>query len=195
MKVKEKIVNILSIIFIVTLFLMSFTFIIFHNTDSATALKDAWSTLGSFFGGIATLTTAYVASLLFNDWREQEKITFIRNIAHETANLITQLNLSMQQYPKLNLSELKILHSKIITNLSFLNRQIKDEEMRIVNENFSDFMRDFYSIAAEGIDTPSLEVITKQKINDNIRTLETECNYISHLINIDKVYEKLKKHS
>lgn len=71
MKVKEKIVNIFSIIFITVLFIMAFTFIIFHHNGSSGALKDAWSILGSFFGGIATLTTGYIAFIIFDGWKLQ----------------------------------------------------------------------------------------------------------------------------
>lgn len=112
MKVKEKIVNILSIIFIVTLFLMSFTFIIFHNTDSATALKDAWSTLGSFFGGVATLTTAYVALLLFNDWRDEKRYLIEVGFIEDAISAIESIE-----------DKLFVLHTGKIENLPMVKKK------------------------------------------------------------------------
>lgn len=73
MKVKEIIANIVAVIIIVMFFITMFVFILFYCANSATALKDSLTTLGSFFGGIATLTTAYVACLLFNDWRDEKR--------------------------------------------------------------------------------------------------------------------------
>ncbi|MGX5699594.1 hypothetical protein ACWKWF_08320 [Acinetobacter kookii] len=70
---QETIINALAITIIATLFFFALTFILFNFFKIETSLKDAWATLGSFFGGITTLVAAYVASRLFNDWRDQEK--------------------------------------------------------------------------------------------------------------------------
>lgn len=48
-----------------TLFVFAFLFYLYGD------LKDALSDTASFFGGIATLVAAYIATQLFNDWREQ----------------------------------------------------------------------------------------------------------------------------
>lgn len=189
---KEKIINALVITVIATLFFFALTFILFNFLKIETSLKEAWETLGSFFGGITTLVAAYVASRLFNDWKEQERITFIRDIAHDTANLMTQLILSMQQYPRDGITEIKVLHSKITTNLSFLNLQIKDDEINKVNENFGVFMADFYSILIHAIDDVLTPEQTKKEINENITSFKVEYAYIANLIDIDKIYEKIK---
>lgn len=124
MKVKEIIVNILSIIFTVMLFVMAFTFIIFHYSDSTTALKDAWSTLGSFFGGIATLTTAYVASLLFNDWRDQHRAAYTTSIADNIGNIVSEI------FQKLSELDFIIFKSENIAGslpVSFIEPKKKEE--------------------------------------------------------------------
>jgi len=178
---------------IITLFLVFSIFgILYFYWGDATAVKDSLSTIAGFFGGFATLGAAVIAAYLFNDWREQERITFIRNIAHETASLITQLMLSMQQYPQPNVFEIKVLHSKIATNLSFLNRQIEDGQMDKMNKHFGMFVKDFYSITTTEINnSPSQEQI-KKEINKNIISFTAEYTYISELIDIDKVYKKVK---
>jgi len=46
------------------------TFLIFAYS-SESALQDALSTTGSYFGAVATLGAAVIAAYLFNDWRDQ----------------------------------------------------------------------------------------------------------------------------
>lgn len=62
-----------------TLFLFVFLFYLYGGEDGA--LKDALSTTASYFGGIATLVAAYIATQLFNDWREQHNKTILANEA------------------------------------------------------------------------------------------------------------------
>ena len=74
-----KIQRYLPTITLITVFSMIylFGFIYYLNLSagvySNVAIKDGLSAVGSFFGGIATLITAYVASILFNDWKVQQK--------------------------------------------------------------------------------------------------------------------------
>ena len=58
-----------------TIFLFAFLFYLYGD------LKDALSDAASFFGGIATLVAAYIATQLFNDWREQHNKTILANEA------------------------------------------------------------------------------------------------------------------
>lgn len=71
MNIQKRISNIIAIAFISTLFIFAFTWIIFDFQNSANALKNTWSIVSSLFGGITTLIAAYIASLYFNDWKEQ----------------------------------------------------------------------------------------------------------------------------
>ena len=99
----------------------------------------------------------------------------------------------MQQYPKNNISEIKVLHSQIITNLSFLNRQIRDNEVKIINENFSTFVRKFFDILLLEHDNLPVKLDIKLLISDHIKQFHPELNYIMDLVDIDKVYEKTRK--
>ncbi len=62
-----------STVILVTSFATIFLFaIIFYLYGGGyNSLKDALSMTASFFGGIATLVAAYIATQLFNDWKEQ----------------------------------------------------------------------------------------------------------------------------
>jgi hypothetical protein len=63
-------------IFTLLVFGGSYYFVLSDVNASEQPLKDALSITASFFGGFATLTAAYIASRLFNDWRaEYNKIT------------------------------------------------------------------------------------------------------------------------
>lgn len=67
----------ISTIFLTTTFacivLFACIFWFYSSADSKTLilLKDSLSTASGFFGGITTLIAAYIASRLFNDWKEQ----------------------------------------------------------------------------------------------------------------------------
>lgn len=87
--VKSSIAKTLAIVFILVLFLFAFTWIIFDFQKSNTSLKDTWSIVSSLFGGIATLAAAYIASLLFVDWKAQHNATIL---AHEARNLHKNVN-------------------------------------------------------------------------------------------------------
>ncbi|WP_180007734.1 hypothetical protein [Acinetobacter sp. YH16057] len=69
--IKDSITKTITIIFISMLFLFAFTWIIFDFQGSSNSLKDTWAIVSSLFGGIATLAAAYIASLLFNDWKDE----------------------------------------------------------------------------------------------------------------------------
>lgn len=75
MKLKNIIENILAISFVTLLFIFALTWIIFNFNDSTSALKDSWTTIGSFFGGVATLVAAYIAYNLYDDWRQPHNLS------------------------------------------------------------------------------------------------------------------------
>lgn len=67
-------INTIATLVVAASVLMAATFILFYYLDSSTGIKDAWSTIAGFFGGFATLTAAYIASILFNRWEDQHNI-------------------------------------------------------------------------------------------------------------------------
>jgi len=86
--------HLISTIFIATAFgcilLFAVIFWFYSNADSKTLilLKDSLSTASGFFGGITTLIAAYIASRLFNDWKEQHNKQVLATEAKETFKLI-----------------------------------------------------------------------------------------------------------
>lgn len=58
-----------------------FVIIFYLYGGERSVLKDALSMTASFFGGIATLVAAYIATQLFNDWRIQHNKQVLANEA------------------------------------------------------------------------------------------------------------------
>ncbi|MEN8392197.1 hypothetical protein ABFP25_13865 [Acinetobacter indicus] len=166
--------------------------VLFLCLDSPSAAKEAINVLGSYFGGIATLWAAFIAAYLFNDWRDQEKVIFIRNVAYETSGLILTLFNIMQGYigEKENLlNQIMPIQSQITLKLAILNKHIKDDQMHLVNENFQGFIKEY-------IRTIELYQHDRQALKDQVRILiksyKSEVGYLTRLANLDSVFEKLK---
>lgn len=80
MKIELSICKIFILSFISLLFLFSFLWIIFDFNKSPSSLKDTWTILCSLFGGYATLIAAYVATQLFNDWRDSHNANIKKSL-------------------------------------------------------------------------------------------------------------------
>ena len=166
--------------------------VLFLCLDSPNAAREAINVLGSYFGGVATLWAAFIAAYLFNDWRVQEKTVFIRNVAYETSNLVLTLFNIMQGYigEKENLlNQIMPIQSQITLKLAILNKQIKDDEMNLVNKNFQFFMQDYINaIELYQHDRDAL----KDQVSILIKSYGGELSYLTELANLDNVFEKLK---
>lgn len=167
--------------------------VLFLCLDSPNAAKEALNILGNYFGGIATLWAAFIAAYLFNDWRVQEKTVFIRNVAYETSNLVLTLFNIMQGYigEKENLlNQIMPIQSQITLKLAILNKQIKDDEMNLVNKNFQFFMQDYINaIELYQHDRDAL----KDQVSNLIDSYSGELGYLVKLADLDNVFEKLKQ--
>ena len=101
---QKTIANALAVTVIATLFFFALTFILFDFFKAGTSLKDAWETLGSFFGGITTLVAAYIAAQLFNDWRVVKqyeiKLDYVLTIKKQTKELISFINSNRRKFVK-----------------------------------------------------------------------------------------------
>ena len=73
--------------FSLLVFSASYNFILLDTKPTEQPLKDALSITASFFGGFATLTAAYIASKLFNNWKEQHNLQIIAYEAKQAFHL------------------------------------------------------------------------------------------------------------
>lgn len=110
-----------------TTLLFGLIFYIYYssNFQITDALKESFSVTASFFGGITTLAAAYVATKLFNDWKEQEEynqnIQSVNRIINSCDNLI--INLQSLIFPLSNLkSNSKFLFDNNITDEIVIKR-------------------------------------------------------------------------
>lgn len=77
----------------------SYYFVLSDIDASKQPLRDSLSITASFFGGFATLTAAYIASKLFNDWRDQFKLELKSKYCKEILDSIFRLDqLSQSSY-------------------------------------------------------------------------------------------------
>ncbi|WP_252152526.1 hypothetical protein [Acinetobacter pittii] len=181
----------IMIIGLILIFLLFSIFgILYFYWDDAKAVQDSLSTTGSIFGALATLGAAAIAAYLFNDWREQERSTFVRSVAYEVTDLIGQLFDLMQGYPAsddYNVFKIKLIHSKVTVKLSILNRQIKDPEMQIVNKNFGYFIKDYMEIIELRNNNTIDHKIMKECVGELIRSYGADFGYLAKLTDIHNI--------
>lgn len=69
------------------------TLILFMHNDVENAVKEAWIASIYFLSVLSTLGAAYIASRLFNDWRDQFKFQLLKekiDLANEIINRISE---------------------------------------------------------------------------------------------------------
>lgn len=81
-KINPIALSVIGGVFIFTITYILF-WVLFVCLDSPSATQAAMNTLGSYFGGIATLWAACVAAYLFNDWRDEHNKTVEKELAQE----------------------------------------------------------------------------------------------------------------
>lgn len=106
-------------IFTLLVFGASYYFVLSDSTPTRQPLKDALTITASFFGGFATLTTAYIALAMFIDWREQPKL----QIAHEMLDTTREIE--------------KLIYELRNQN-PYYNHEVKDQDYYHIRDNIVD---------------------------------------------------------
>ena len=92
MKIDENTVkNIIALLFLVLLFIFSFTWIVFDFQKSLSSIKDSWAIVASVFGGFATLTAAYIAYSLYDDWKKPHNLNIESEHKKEVLRVIRKI--------------------------------------------------------------------------------------------------------
>lgn len=91
MNTEKLISNVIAILFMTSIFLIAFTWIIFDFNKSQTSLKDSLTVASAFFGGITTLAAAYIASKLVFHWRDQEIFNHKRQLFQEGIQTLREI--------------------------------------------------------------------------------------------------------
>lgn len=98
MKIGKFVSTIILITSFCSIYLFALIFCIYINSNSQilSTLKDSLSTTSSFFGGIATLVAAYIASQLFNDWRDEKEFEIVKDSSLELLQAALNLNSTIE---------------------------------------------------------------------------------------------------
>lgn len=86
--IKKTLINTFGRISYLTVIFFLFTFILFIQNDVNDPLKESWIAGISFLSVLSTLGAAYIASSLFNDWREQPKLEIKIKLNKNKAHLV-----------------------------------------------------------------------------------------------------------
>lgn len=189
MRIKNSISNVLSISFVALLFLFAFTWIIFDFNGSSSSLKDTWSIVSSFFGGLTTLVAAYIASLLYNDWRDQENEVFKRNLAYNIYNdmsdLLFMLLVMNQKY---NIDDLQLKFHKI--NMDLLLYSKKEHLIKPIIKEFSYIYLKQISIYETNKKNNKIQKI--EEVSDLINKYGTVLHTVANFVGIEVSAETIQ---
>lgn len=118
-------INTIATLAVATSVVMAATFILFYYLDTSTGIKDAWSTIASFFGGFATLTAAYIASKLFNDWKEEKKYELENNLLTKILSEIRPIYVELLRI-RSDSNNLKSININLIVKTDYISRNNLD---------------------------------------------------------------------
>lgn len=140
--------------FTLLVFGASYYFMFLDTTPTRQPLKDSLSITASFFGGFATLTAAFIASRLFNDWRDIHAANYLtstcKSLAETTGeiySLLLKLDVPISkseeikggfQVSLLSSSELKDIFDNIPIILELIDSisiEIKNLDFHLINFN------------------------------------------------------------
>lgn len=104
-EIKSLFANTIGTISYLIVIFFFFTLILFLQNTIQDPLKEAWNSSISFLSVLSTLGAAYIASRLFNDWKEleaynnkKESITKVIEISEKLNNIINDMNLPFAMF-------------------------------------------------------------------------------------------------
>lgn len=161
--IKTSVTKTIAATFIILFFILAFTWIVFDFQESSSSLKDSWGVASSLFSGIATLAAAYIASLLFNDWRDQHKAAYISSVGDNIDNMVSEI------FKKIIELDLIILKSEMIKgnkHMAFVVEKERDEIFKNIPQ-IEDLCRDIlYKVINLDIGITKLQVIAESPCSD-----------------------------
>lgn len=133
----------------------SYYFVLIDPDSSNYPLKEALSITASFFGGFATLTAAYIASKLFNDWKHEYNKNTENEYLKSALNYIREIQVIEKQCRiALELSDFSLKYgilksldnitldknnNKLVLLLNEYCKLIKDDDFKEILESYNKF--------------------------------------------------------
>lgn len=154
MKIKDQVQTVFLICCVISIILFGFIYSLMVKdiNNLAETVKESFSLTASFFGGIATLAAAYIATILFNDWKDQEKyklhLKFIESISSDCIVLISELR-------KIAYPTAKIKAAIKIYKADPENTEVTIKDIReLIDENYEVnlFMVKYFKAAINSLD-------------------------------------------
>lgn len=167
-----------------TLIVFGVVYVLMVSDDllSVARFESALNITGSYFGGITTLTAAYIASRMFNDWKDQHNKSVDKEIIFGVISNLNSFLLETQHFHNsicqvVNSSELikfKLSNDQFAETVDYLRKIIRQHEnaVIIVTNNYSDLesvmSEDRYKIFAADLQQviKPLMLVHKSVIND-----------------------------
>ncbi|RZG76656.1 hypothetical protein [Acinetobacter sp. WCHAc060025] len=152
--------------FSLLIFGVSYYFILIDPDSSNHPLKESLSITASFFGGFATLTAAYIASKLFNDWKDTHN-----------KNIDAQLCMRIYDFIDFANQELVII-SGFVRNYSQLRVEDRPRFKNLLSDHFNRLknLSDLTTLSLSNlgyfIDETEYNLLYVPKINELMGNLE-----------------------
>ncbi|TNL58431.1 hypothetical protein [Acinetobacter bereziniae] len=189
MKTDNLIQNIVAFAILVTLFLIGFTWIIFDFSKSPTSLKDSLTIVSTLFGGVATLTAAYIASKLFNDWTEQEEYYQKKECINKVIEISETFNkiINSMKLPCALFASKRMSKPEFTNILLKVYSEVNDEKSNLLNN-----INHLSLIKNKNFSSESLFTETKLECNKLIDKIHDTLLNINKLEQDSKEFEELK---
>lgn len=166
------------------LILLFSIFLWLYNDENP--IKNGFTLMGSYFSGITTLTAAYIASLLFNDWRNPHKANFYTNECKSIINCYKELLSIKRNLSILEKQTMEIIYSD--NGLAKINPSFLSSEKKLKLQTLNIKIKNETELLFEELTKISSETIM-------ISALTEDSNYLIELINLDnsltESYQKL----
>ena len=134
MHIKDLIQTVFLICSVVSIILFGFIYYLMVGESNASIaqIKDSLTLTASFFGGIATLATAYVAASLFNDWRHQASFELKKEHVNEICYLLALSYDELHKVKEILINLKKVNKYKILSEdfCTFIANDLRDEFYR-----------------------------------------------------------------
>lgn len=142
---------------IATIFLFAIIFYLYGGEDAR--LKEAFLTTSGFFGGIATLVAAYIATQLFNDWRVEKQFEINQQYVISIKSKVAEL----RSY----ISNQRTLFTMI--KLELMREDLKIKEYQSLNLEVQQIIKNIIDISGEIIlDMQEINYLKTQRSKNNL---------------------------
>lgn len=165
--------------------ILTFTLFLWLN-NYKNPIMSSFTLMGNYFGGLTTLTAAYIASLLFNDWRNPHKATFYTNECKTIINCYKDLLSSKRKLSILEKQVIDVIYSD--NGLDKLNVNFLSAEKKLKLKTLNNEIKKETEVLFENLTKMSSEIIM-------LSTLTDDNNYMIDSINLEisltKSYQNL----